>query len=176
MSVASTVTLPAQPVLGNTELLPLGGAGVSAPHGCYVVRNSIVGDASGGIATLTINMDPRYTNLTAWVNARVSVDAAAGDFAIFLQPNATKEGVQIVGTIPQIATTSAGVNAAFLWYPPPLYYRGGGFLQCVFPNVGAGETYTLSAQFYTFVIDVTQRSPLPILQFNVPGVSAPAAV
>lgn len=167
--------MPAQPTVGNTELLPLGGAGLTAPHGCYVVRNSVVGDASGGNATLTILFDPRYTNLLAWVNIRVSVDAGAGDFAIFYQPSAAEEGVVVVGTIPQIGLITT-VNSAFLWYPPPMYHRGRGLLQVLFPNVAATETYTLSCQIYTFAIDVTQRTGLPLLQLNVPGVSAPAAI
>lgn len=176
MSVSTEVILPAQPTIGNTELLPLGGDGKAAPHGCYVVRAEVDGDAGGGSAQVTITLDSRYTNLVAWVNVGINVDAAAGDFVCVLQPGDGNEGVTIVGTIPQVATTVATRNAAFLWYPPPIYYRQKGQILVRFLNVSATEDYVLAAQIYTFDPNVTQLAPLPILQLNVPGVSAPASV
>ncbi len=175
MSVSSDVTLPAQPAAGNTVWQPLGGDGTFSPHGCYISRNEIQGDASGGNATLRTTLDSRYTNLVAFVNARIQVDAAAGDFRLVVQPTLTEEGVEVVGTMPQISTGFAA-NASFLWYPPPLYHPGTGVVLCGYPNVGVGELYQLVIQVYTFNIDIRRLTPLPFLQGNVPGVSAPAAV
>lgn len=177
MSVASLTTLPGQPPSGTSRFQPLGGNGKQAPHSCYVVESDLVGDAGAGVASVQIQFDERYTNLLAWANCRIAVDAGAGDFALSLGHTSTDpEVVQVVGTIPQVATSVITSNAAFLWYPAPLYFRGDGFIQFRLPNVAATETYTLAVQIYCFDIDVVQLAPLGILQWNVPGVSAPVAV
>ncbi len=177
MSVITTVTLPAQPTIGQSVYTPLGGNGYSAPHGCYMVESSVVGDASGGTGTVQIQGDARYVNLFAFINAKIAADAAAGDFQLSLEQTSgsAEPNVHVVGTIPQVATTFS-LNAAFLWYPPPIYFKGQGIATAAFPNVGVGETYRMAVQVYLFRIDVLQATPLPILQWNVPGVSAPAAV
>ncbi len=176
MSVSSSVVLPAQPPIGLTTLLPLGGDGTFSPHSCYVARIQVVGDVSGGTATLEITGDQRFTNLVAWVNIRTLVAAAATDFQIRIQPTSGEEGVQVVGTMPQVPTTLVAANASFLWYPPPLYHPGTGFIDCKQVNVGTGETYQMVVQIYCFDIDIRRLTPLPFLQQNVPGVSAPAAI
>lgn len=178
MSVASTIALPAQPTTGASVYTPLGGDGQTAPLGCYLVNFQIAGDASGGTATLTITADPRYTNLFAWLNPTVSSAAGAGDFLIVVQESGTSGAASpvVVGTFPQIATTVSTTNATFLWYPPPMYYQGLGEAVYITDNVGVGETYIMRAQIYLFDIDAPQITPLPYLQLNVPGVSAPAAI
>lgn len=176
MSVALTTNLPAQPTQGITNFVPLGGDGKSAPLGCYFVRAEVDGDASGGGVNLTVNMDVRYTNLVAYVNPVINVDAAAGDFAIRIGDSDQVARAAVVGTIPHVATTVVGDNAAFLWFPPPLYFQGGGTASFFCPNVGVLETYKLFLEIYVFDINVLRLQALPMLQLNVPGVSAPAAV
>lgn len=179
MSVIVAMTLPGQPILGSSVYLALGGDGRVAPMGCYFVRLEVAGDASGGNAIVTINLDERYTNLVAYANALIAVDAAAGDFSILVQEAGAAPGPgapHIVGTIPQIATGVTTDNASFLWYPPPVYFQGGGQVTVSYPNVGVGETYKLQIEVYVFDINVRRITPLPVLQMNVPGVSAPAAV
>ncbi len=167
--------LPAQPTQGSTNYIPLGGDGRSAPLGCYFVNIEVDGDASGGNADLTIRGDVRYTNLVAYMNLKVQADAAAGDFMMRItDPNPPRP--QIVGTIPQVATGVATDNATFLWFPPPIYFQGGGSMSAVLPNVGVNETYKLEIEVLVFDIDVRRLSPLPLLMLNVPGVSAPAAI
>ena len=177
MSVSALMTLPDQPTTGRSVLSPLGGNGYSAPHSCYLVQSSVAGDASAGTVLLSIQMDPRYTNLIAWINPLTSSAAAAGEFQIAMLENATSTvpGVTIVGTYPQVTSTFGG-NQSFLWYPPPIYHKGQGLIQLVQINVDATEVYFLRCQVYCFAIDVLQTTPLPILQWNVPGVSAPASV
>lgn len=177
MSVTTTVTLPAQPTIGRSVLTPLGGNGYTAPHACYMVESSVVGDVSGGTAVVQVVGDARYVNLFAFLNAKIAGDAAAGDFQMSLEETSggTAPNIHIVGTIPNVATTFS-LNSAFLWFPPPIYYKGVGVASSAFANVGVGETYRMAVQVYLFAIDVLQRTPLPLLQWNVPGVSAPAAV
>ncbi len=178
MAVATEVVLPAQPTTGRTVYTPLGGNGLTAPGGCYMVNAAIAGDASGGVATVGITGDPRYTNLFAWANLKTAASASANDFVCILEETSGSSvpNSLICGTMPQVAAASFGTNASFLWYPPPVYFKGAGRCGGQQPNVGAGETYFLTVQIYIFAIDVLQRTPLPFLQWNVPGVSAPAAV
>ncbi len=177
MAVSATLTLPGQPPAGVSTFSPLGGAGLSSPIACYLSSVAVVGDASSGNATCTINMDPRYCNLVAFVNVDVSSAAGAGDFQIRMESITAGPGptVNILGTLPQ---TSAFIspNASFLWYPPPIYWVQEGTLRFTTPNVDVTETYTMVAQIYCFHPEATRRTPLGILQMNVPGVSAPAAV
>jgi len=178
VSVSSSVTLPAQPAAGITTFVPLGGDGKLAPQGCYFSRLEVAGDASGGNASVIISFDARYTNLVAYVNPTIQADAGAGDFAVVLQDASVPTGAvqQIVGTIPQVAATVQTDNASFLWYPPPVYFQGNGLCQVTYPNVGVGETYKVTLEIYVFDINVRRLAALPLLQMNVPGVSAPAAV
>ncbi len=160
------------------EYVPLGGDGRSAPMGCYFCRAEIAGDASGGNASIIINYDTRYTNLTAYLNLMIAVDAAAGDFLLgtFTGQGASAAQPQIVGTIPQVATAVNTNNGTFLWYPPPVFYQQEGQAFAVVPNVGVGETYKLAIEVLVFDPDVRRLTPLPLLMLNVPGVSAPAAI
>ncbi len=179
MAVSSSVTLPANPTAGETLYIPLGGDGRSAPLGCYFCRVDLAGDASGGGALITINFDQRYTNLVAYANLRIQADAAAGDFSmqvVATSAAATADRVQIVGTIPQVATAVTGDNGGFLWYPAPIFFQGRGSCLAQVPNVGALETYKLTVEVLCFDIDIRRLTPLPLLMLNVPGVSAPAAI
>ncbi len=178
MAVTSEVVLPAQPTTGRSVYTPLGGNGVTAPHGCYLVNTSIAGDASAGVATLGITGDARFTNLFAWINPKVSAAAAANDFVLTLEETSgsTVPNTVVVGSLPQVAAALFGTNASFLWYPPPVYFKGSGRVGAQMNNVGVGEVYLCTLQVYVFDIDVAQKTPLPLLQWNVPGVSAPAAI
>lgn len=176
MAVSATLTLPGQPASGNSIFEPLGGDGTRAPLGCYQSSVAVAGDAGGGNATLTINFDPRYTNLCAWINLTVASAAAAPDFQCRLHggTGTITPDVHVVGTMPHQAVETP--NAAFLWFPPPLYFIQLGQIRMSVLNVDVTETYTLITQIYCFHPEVTRITPLPLLQLNVPGVSAPAAV
>ncbi len=178
MAVSSTVTLPAQPTVGESAFTPLGGDGKLAPLGCYLTRINVVGDASGTTATLQINLDPRYTNLVAWVLVGAQAMAAAGEFEVRLLDQAVPSvpTIDIVGTLPHVAEATFVNNASFLWYPPPVYFQQKGIIQSIVVNIDATETYKLTAQIYCFDANVLRLAPLPFLQWNVPGVSAPAAI
>ncbi len=178
MAVAIAVSLPSQPSQGAAEYVPLGGDGKAAPMGCYFVRAEVDGDASGGNATLTINLDPRYTNLVAFVNLKIGVDATAGDFFLgtFTGTGLDAAAPEIVGTIPQVATSVNTNNSSFLWYPPPVFYQQEGQVFAAVPNVGVLETYKLLVEVLIFDADVRRITALPFLMMNVPGVSAPAAI
>ncbi len=179
MAVSSTVAIPAQPGAGLIEFLPLGGDGRVAPLGCYMADVQLAGDASGGLASISLTLDPRYTNLVAFINVRATSTSAAPEFFVDIRSNAAAtgvSGVQIVGTMPQSSMAGLGPNASFLWYPPPIYYPGEGHLSLTMVNTDATEVYSLVAEVYCFDIDIRKLTPLYLMQLNVPGVSAPAAI
>lgn len=176
MAVSITLNVPDQPAQGGLEFLPLGGDGKTAPLGCYLLDAQIDGDASAGNAGININLDPRYTNLVAFINFQADSTTAGPEFILQLRQTGTGStvtGPRIVGTAPQVALSGI---ASFLWYPPPIYYPGAGFISLTCLNVDATETYSINAEIYCFDIDVRKLAPLYLLQLNVPGVSAPAAI
>lgn len=158
MAVSTSVTLPAQPAAGDTTFQPLGGNGTTAPLGSYIVEAQIAGDASGGNATVTINGDPRYTNVFAWLDALIDTDAAAGEFMLTISRGggSLEAPPRIMGTIPHVATGLAATNASFLWYPPVMLYNQAGSAAAQFPNVGVLETYILRLQSFVFNDNVQQ--------------------
>lgn len=178
MAVTTTVAIPDQPATGVIEFLPLGGNGKVAPLGCYMVDVQLAGDASGGLATINVELDPRYTNLVAFYSAKVDSAATAPDFFMDIRANAAATGFagpSIVGTMPHTTIITLG-NASFLWYPPPIYYPRGGHISLTMTNVDATEVYAVVAEVYCFDSDVRSLAPLYLLQLNVPGVSAPASI
>lgn len=179
MAVTLTVNLPDIPALGQSVYLPLGGDGTTAPMGCYVGEYVLAGDVSGGSASIVVNMDPRYTNLVAFIDGRALSAAAATDFYMEIAPNqdatpANGPRVSIVGTMPHVAFIASG-QADFLWYPPPMYYQQEGSIRLIVPNVDS-ETYSITMECYVFVADIRRLTPIPWLMQSVPGVSAPASI
>jgi len=176
MAVSSIVTLPAQPTVGASIWIPLGGDGVYAPIGYFDVLNQVVGDASGGNATLQINFDRRYTNLLSFVNVGVQADTAAGDFQIAMEEiDGAALGLAVNGTLPGVAETFVTVNSAYMWYPPPVFYPGAGQVRAVFPNVDATETYQATVQVFAYNRDVRSRMNMTWLHQIVPSTNAPVA-
>ncbi len=176
MAVSATVVLPAQPATGLTTFIPLAGDGLFSPLGYYLVENNVVGDASGGVATVQIGGDPRYTNLFSFVNAKVSSAAAATDFLISMSFNAAgpiDNQIQVVGTMPFVG--AVGLESCYLWYPPPILWTTAGFLQMACINVDVTETYQLFTQVYCFAKDVTNVMPLSLLMQSLVTASAPTA-
>ncbi len=141
MSVSSEITLPAQPGVGRVDWVPLGGDGVTAPQGYYDIDVQLVGDASGGTASIVVNFDIRYTSLISFVNAKIEADTAAGEFSLDLERSAgISGGVHVVGTFPGITEGVVLVNSAYLWYPPPIFYAGDGRARFFCVNVDATST------------------------------------
>ncbi len=175
MSVTEVVQLPGQPTLGSSVWVPLGGDGVTAPLGYFDVDARLVGDASGGTASISIDFDPRYTNLCAWANAKVIADTAAGDFALHLTPDAVTNGVTVVGTFPGVAEALFATNSCYLWYPPPIFYAGDGRVRLFTDNVDATETYSLTACIFMYARDVRNRMNMTWLHQLIPSTTAPVA-
>lgn len=177
MAVAVTVTLPAQPLAGDGVLFsPLGGDGRSSPIGVYDIGIQIVGDAGGGNAVCTVNMDPRYTSMIAYAAPFAAADAAAGEFAIQIVDNVLfTPNLRVVGTLPGVTEGFVSRNSTYLWYPPPIWLNGNGSLITTQVNVDATETYGLTCAIYVFDRNVRQLTPLSWLNAVRVGVNAPTS-
>lgn len=177
MSVSSVTTLPGQPPDGDGVVFsPLGGDGRSAPLGQYELGIELDGDASGGNATIQLNMDPRYTSLISYISIWSFADAAAGEFMCqILDLSVTLPNLRIVGTLPHVAESFTSRNGGFLWYPPPIWLAGTGAVLAVQPNVDATEDYGLSASIYVFDRNVRQLSAVQWLNMTRVGVNSPIA-
>lgn len=176
MSVSATLNLPDQPAVGNVVFQPLGGNGTTAPLGSYLAEIGVVGDASGGNATVVLNGDPRYTNMFGWVNLVIAVDAAASEFvaSILRDINSLEPPPRIVGTLPHVATTTSGVNAGLLWYPPAMLFDKNGTALFVTANVAVTETYSIRAQIFCFNDNVERLAAFQWLAMTTPGTGTPS--
>lgn len=175
MSVSEVFQIPNQPTIGSVAWVPLGGDGVTAPIGYYEVDAQIVGDVSGGNASVSCAFDPRYTNLLAWVNIKIDDDTAAGEFHMDLVRSAGVTGINVVGTFPGVTEGFAALNSCYLWYPPPLFFAGDGRVRFNAVNVDATETYVMDLQVFAYDRDVRNRMNMTWLHQLIPSTNAPVA-
>ncbi len=177
MAITSTFALPAQPAAGGGAFFtPFGGDGKIAPIGVWDINFILVGDASGGAASLEILMDPRYMSMVAYAQASVTADTGAGEFQLQLTDTAIAvPNIRVVGTLPGVAETFTAVNSVFLWYPPPVWFTGNGRLSARYPNVDATETYNLDASILVFDRNVRQLTALQFLAQTRIGVNSVTA-
>lgn len=171
MSVTGSLQLPGQPASGMVVWSALGGNGSFGPLGFWNVEQNLPNDVSGGTATITINLDPRYTNLVAYIEIIKTSAAAASEFTMTMQHTTATIAprILIVGNAP----IAQGISA-YLWYPPPIYYQQDGQLIVVTDNIDT-ETLQVRFQCYSFLPDVRKLEPLNVLNWLVPGVSSPPA-
>lgn len=177
MAVGDVITLPAQPVAGDGVLYsPLGGDGRSAPLAVYDIGIQVVGDAGGGNAVVTVNFDPRYTSLVAWVAPFVAADTAATEFFVQLVDTVLfTPNLRIVGTMPFVTEGFSARNSSYLWFPPPMWFNGNGQLNANFVNVDATETYGMNCSIYVFDRNVRQIQAAQWLNMTKIGVNSPTA-
>lgn len=170
MSVVGTTALPSQPSSGNAVFQGFGGDGYTAPIGEYLVDARVAHDSGGGTASVTVTMDPRYTNAVVWANLIVSGSATAVEYLVSLARNASSNEASMLigGTFPFVAATLSTSNNAFVWFPPPMFYQGEGEMNFVTPNVD-GDSSFLRMQIYLFNINVRQTAALPYLLQNFPA-------
>lgn len=176
MSLLSTTQLPAQPTVGTTVWVPLGGDGVTAPLGYYDVQSRLVGDAGGGSASIQVIFDTRYTNLMSFANIGVQADTAATEFSLdFQKSSAALTSIQINGTMPFTLEASFTQNSSYMWYPPPVFFAGDGQVLFRTVNEDATETYSLTLQVFAYNRDVRNRMNMTWLHQISPSVNAPTA-
>lgn len=171
MAVTTTFTPPAQPTTGTLTYVPLGGDGYTAPQAAYAVLNhAVVGDATGGAATVLIEMDPRFCSLVSFVSFAV-LQATSADIDYRLTVGISTGGTQIPahqesGVVVAISSTvsNAEINKTSAVAPMMLPGAGqAGRISLSFLNVDT-DTYRVSALIYLFNIRVRETTPMgPLL-------------
>lgn len=170
MAVATSVTLPAQPVVGLVQQIALAGDGYSAPHSMTYIRQTTTDDASGSQSTSTIIFDPRWVSVPTWLSVSVFSLAADEDIA-FTYRITDQLGMGVVLSCQNLGFP--GVDPQVTWAPPahPASVPTVGAGQ---PNVRAGkdnndsEVWQFNAVVLNFRKDVLQRVPLPWLLMAMP--------
>lgn len=167
MSVSSSLTLPAQPAIGSSFFVPLGGDGFTSPMSMFEVAITQDSDASGGTNVATVNFDTRFESVV--VRAEIAVDSvtAAADYAMVLnQSQSNRIGIRTQGQTDFNALV--GINHA-AWDLPPIMNAQN--IRFEADNVDATETAFFSCLVYNFNIDASRRMPLAILLASLPRAS-----
>lgn len=170
------MTLPTQPASGAVRRVPLGGDGYSNPFAAYsVVAAAVTGDATGGIATIRIFMDPDYTSLVAYMTATVN-QASVGDADMRLIVAGTGQVVPTAafsGNVEAVAATVSSTSITKTWTPPAIILPGStapeAQIAMTMTNVDT-DVYTLTALIYLFDIRVRELTPISFL-VNARGAS-----
>ncbi len=167
MSVSATLQLPSQPTLGELTYTPLGGDGLLAPFAAHVVNGfRVVGDASGGNATLEVLLDTRFCHIVAFVATQITQATSADADVRYSSGSSDRAATQVHGIV--VPALSALINAATIantWNPAPQVLSGldAPNIRLGFVNVDT-DTYFLEALIYLFRLDVREKTPMgPLL-------------
>ena len=169
MSVSETIALPAQPSTGRTALIPLGGDGFEAPISYTALEAQLTGDASGGNATIKVEIDDRYTQLLAY--AVLSHDqSSAVAYRVDFQCT-TEDQLIESGEIQGYASGTTGRIGNYIWEPPAALCAAapGGQrpnLRYQAANVN-GAQYVLNCKFLNFDRRAREEVPLYVLLANI---------
>jgi len=168
VSVTEEVTLPAQPVSGQTKFVALAGNGWSAPQSAYAFQCTITGDASGGEAALTVRPDPQYAAIVSYSGMQSFNNAAA-----IGQLYRVVNGVEtVVAQISPGHEVYGGINpsSASVWSPPLMVLDPPGDdpkIVLTMPNE-TGVTFAFCLRVYNFRKGVQNVTPLPVLVSALP--------
>lgn len=167
ISVSEILTLPAQPVSGTLERIPLGGDGFTAPIAAYVIQDfALTGDAGGNNVSHHVAMDERFCSLVAYMSIR-NVQATELDADVLMQvggprnPILTRQEL-VVATDSNISTTTIATT----WNPTPYMLPGGGALSNCNTRVlnVLGDVVSLDVLIYLFNISVREKTAMgPLL-------------
>lgn len=167
ITIISTVTLPAQPPVGSTTYIPLGGDGYSAPHAAYAVKGfSLAHDASGGNAHIGVTMDNRFCSLVSYCTGAIKQITSADAGMSFELLGPTIATVALVGPVAAVISLVDTQEVRKTWEVPPLVLPGGsevGTLSLQVENV-LNDSSLIDVLIYLFNIRVRELTPMgPIL-------------
>lgn len=160
--------MPAQPVTGLVDYIPLGGNGFTAPHAAYSFQVTLAGDASGGSNAITLEMDPQFLSLISYLQCTVS--GAAADVANRLDIGATT--FDVIYNTDAVGYDSVTAIASKLWKPPGAMVTQQNvnyvpFVKSHVPNTD-GDTHFFIGRIYLFDKRARETTPLSILLQNLP--------
>lgn len=172
MAISDIIVLPA----AEAAFVPLAGDGLTAPFAMYCTFQSLVGDASGGLAQLIISLDSRYCSMVqicAWVVTQATPGDMEFAIAISAAPNQSSTAIGYQGTSESIVLGGALTENIRGYWSPPAVILGPSdgsnpAIGLNFDNVLA-DVYTLRTQILLWDINVRQRTPWQILANSLTG-------
>jgi len=139
-----------------------------APFAAYNVREmSITGDATAGVARMSVIMDERYCSLISYVTFQdTQVTSADADFRVRIVAPKVATALDS-GVITGISATADTTTVSRTWEPPPIVLPGGqgAGTQLVLNMLNVDlDVYALSLLIYLFDIRVRELTPMgPLL-------------
>lgn len=125
---------------------------------------SLTGDATGGLNTITVNFDPRYSGVCSYV--RVARQSAASiEMQLTLLPAPPRNTPQAQAFFNATPLNSISGNNLGTWCPPPLpHFRQ---LKSAVPNSDT-LIHTLFVYVYNFDIRAFEKVPLATILASLP--------
>ena len=176
MSVITDLYLPAQPAVGETTIVPLGGDGRAAPSSMVYSEISSSSDASGGTNRIRIRFEEVHSHMLAWLSCQV--DGTATDRNALVNLVWGQRGENLADSVTMKYTPEGGATEAYgVWRPPPLIFeprpRSPTLMTAPFVElyVTNTDTQTLKVGILAFQFMPNTRSvtPFPILAANFPS-------
>lgn len=166
MAVSEVVALPNIPASGGLTYTPLGGDGFAGPHSVYRGFVTGVGDASGGLISVQIRFDPRYTQLVLQLSAELQ--GITADANVDMQISDDVNGQQSVRRIaPYAPLAGTATDAKVNWNPPPYLVSAGIGADSDRPRIlvrslNAGVGTDLVVRFHIYNFDKRAREIVPV--------------
>ncbi len=164
MSVAETITLPAQPATGDILYAPLGGDGWSAPMGMYMMNNvTLAGDVSGGTTSLTVEMDIQFESLIQMISLQIIGIAADQTYRMSI---IRRRGGTIFNAGTAFFPGVSGDTSGYRTWNPSAILDAESLLARITNN--DGDSLRINGLIYVFQKRASERVPLNILLASLP--------
>ena len=177
MSVAASVTLPAQPTTGVTRYIELGGDGLTSPKLVATCKIQVASDATSGTSTLTIFGDDTFVMIPNWIISGIQNTSLVGA-NLPLEQRVDNYGSGNDRLIYSSVAEKTVIGAAMTTLiPPPMIMEQLGpsdplpSVNSIIANVDT-ETHTLIAQFFLFDRFARSETPIEKLLASIPRSSA----
>jgi len=166
VTVQETILLPAQPAIGRTEYVPLGGNGWDSPFSYYAVAVELQADGSGGVNDITVVMDPQFMSLIGYIQSLVISVASATDSVRHIT---ITEQDHIRDTRQMIIDVESSI-AAIYWTPPGITLNSTPLhtptIRSVVENNDADDHF-MNLRLYNFKKDAEKKVPLRLIMANL---------
>lgn len=134
----------------------------------YTIKTmKLTGDASGGDVKLSVNMDPRFCAIVAFMSVQIAQGTAADADARFLVRGNTYPSLVETLTLNSVVSLVSSFEVGHTFVPPPVVLAGGNAegasMEVSFKNV-LNDDFFLDAMIYLFNIQVREATGMgPLL-------------
>lgn len=161
MAITQNLNLPDQPAIGEVEYIPLAGNGKTSPRSAYLGNFQVVGDATGGLITLSVFRDPRFEHIVSFLSAEKLAVAAFGFRMSLGRASISTHNIGIT-----LASQVTGDAVSSMIYAPVAT------IDAVHWQLRVENTDTVVTRFkflvYNFDVAASLNVPLPVLLASLP--------